>query len=292
MERNTGQRAIREKCTQEQSKRSGQARLVYVKDTNGYDRLVSDPFHPPNLFKVWARLCLFGKGVRYSEESSSLCCCVSDFSSWARSVWLGPFFACAILMQCSCRVDLSWSLINSLQLEGCASNNVRWSPMPLFASSLVSHKRSSPLAAHFQESGHFLVVFSFHVPDLLSLFLHIAFLLEVVCCLSWTEAATCETNSLECGWKFPITKARLLTLTQTWKQTKGESSRLRPARLYCGEIWTCKPGLWTEHVRRHFNTSLACRHVVIYTPAHTQTHTHAHTHTQDSGEDKLEWTVE
>ena len=32
MDWNTGERAIREKKTQEQSKRSGQARLVYVKD--------------------------------------------------------------------------------------------------------------------------------------------------------------------------------------------------------------------------------------------------------------------
>ena len=52
-------------------------------------------------------------------------------------------------------------VLNSLQLEGCAFNDVRWSPMPLFASSFVSHKRSSPLAAHFKESCYFLFVFSF-----------------------------------------------------------------------------------------------------------------------------------
>ena len=50
------------------------------------------------------------------------------------------------------------------------------------------------------------------VLDLLSLFLHIDFLLEADC--SPTAAATCETNSLEYGWKVPIVKARLLTLTQ------------------------------------------------------------------------------
>ena len=50
-----------------------------------------------NLLKVRVQLCLRSK--------------VSDFSSWAPSFWLGSFFACAILMQCSCGVDLSWSLI-------------------------------------------------------------------------------------------------------------------------------------------------------------------------------------
>ena len=55
-------------------------------------------------------------------------------------------------------------VLNSLQLNGCAFNDVRWRtvmPMPLFGSSLVSHKRSSPLAAHIQEPCHFLFVFSF-----------------------------------------------------------------------------------------------------------------------------------
>ena len=55
----------------------------------------------------------------------------------------------------------SFVVLNSLQLEGCAFNDIRWLQMPLFTSLLVSHKRSSPLAAHFCESCRFLFVFSF-----------------------------------------------------------------------------------------------------------------------------------
>ena len=39
--------------------------------------------------------------------------------------------------------------------------------MPLFAGSLLSHRRSSPLAGHFQGSCHFLFLFSFSYIGLL-----------------------------------------------------------------------------------------------------------------------------
>ena len=43
----------------------------------------------------------------------SLCCCLSNSTSLAPSVRLGSFFACTLLMQCSSRMDFSWSLIPS-----------------------------------------------------------------------------------------------------------------------------------------------------------------------------------
>ena len=117
-------------------------------------------------------------------------------------------------------------VLNSIQLEGYTSKDVRWSPMLLFTSSLASHKRSSPLAAHFQESCHFLFVFSFLYTGFAFLFFFVLlFCWRLIAALSWTAAATCcETNSLECEWKFLIVKARLLTLTPTGKRTKDESS--------------------------------------------------------------------
>ena len=79
-----------------------------------------------------------------------LCCCISGFTSWAPSVWLGSIYACAILMQCLISSNLKviqWHMV---------------SPMLFFASSLVSHQRSSLLATtHFQKSCHFLLHFSF-----------------------------------------------------------------------------------------------------------------------------------
>ena len=176
-------------------------------------------------------------------------------SAWALLCLCSPDW----LMQCSCRVDLSWSLIPS-NFADCVFNDVRWSPMPLFASSLVSHQRSSPLAAHFLESCPFLFVFSFsNTGSAFPFSPHCFFLLEVDCCLSRTAAATCcKTNSLEYGWKFLIAKARLLTLTWTWKWEKKMkvaddrcllvsyfNCKVWPAWLYFGEIWTRKLGTWT-----------------------------------------------
>ena len=116
---------------------------------------------------------------------------------------------------------------NSLQLEGCASNNILWSLMLLIASSLGSHKHFSPLASHFQEACHFLFHLSFFIYRIgFPFLLFVAFLLEADSCLSVTAAATCcEMNSLEYGQKFLIAKVRLLTLTQTWKRINDEKSR-------------------------------------------------------------------
>ena len=110
-----------------------------------------------NLLEVRVGPCLLSKGMCCSEELLFLCCCVLKFGSISL-VWA---FLCvcnldAVLMQSGL-----FMFLNSLQLEGCAFNNVRWLLMPLFASLLMSHKRSSPLAAHFQESCHFLFVLSF-----------------------------------------------------------------------------------------------------------------------------------
>ena len=156
---------------------------------------------------------------------------------------------------CLCNLDAvlmhsgPFVVLNSLQLEGCASNDVQWSPIPLFASSLVSHKRSLPLAAHFPEPCHFL--FSLlHIPDLLSIFLCVAFLPAATCC---------ETNSLKYGRKFPIAKVRLLTLTWTWKRTKDESSRRQV--LTCGHLQCVKSGLHSCAFAKYEHASRACGHV-------------------------------
>ena len=91
------------------------------------------------------------------------------------------------------------------------------------------HQWATNALHHWLLTPRSLAIFCFfsllHIPDLLSLFLRIAFLLEVDCCWSRTAAVTCETNSLEYGQKFPIAEARLLTLTPTWKGTQDESSR-------------------------------------------------------------------
>ena len=108
------------------------------------------------------------------------------------------------------------------------------------------------------------------------------FLLEADCCLSWTAAATfCEMNSLEYGWKFLITKVRLLTLNRTWKQIEDESSRwlvftrvqfrcvksgLHGCALAKYEHASRGSELLTEYARRHLNMPLACGRVIIYTP--------------------------
>ena len=179
-------------------------------------------------------------------------------------------------------------------------DDVQWSPMPLFASSLVTHKCSSPLAAHFQESCHFLFVFSFSSSGF-------AFPFSLRCffaggCYQTAAATCCEMNSLEHGWKFPIAKARLLTLTQTWKQTKDESSGRYV--FTCVRFWSVKSGLHSctlakyEHAsrawesvnpnaRRHFNTPLACGRVVIYIPVYLkQLSDHSHS---ESNIPKAEW---
>ena len=59
----------------------------------------------------------------HSWKSSSPRLLKSSFISMAWAI-----LCCAILMQCSCRVDLSWSF-NSLQLESCALNDIRWCTM-------------------------------------------------------------------------------------------------------------------------------------------------------------------
>ena len=100
--------------------------------------------------------------------------------------------------------------------------------------------------------------------------------------LTAAAATYCETNSLDYGRKFPIAKARLLTLTQTRKQAKDECSRrqsgylcpismckVRPARLWRNvDTPAGSVNLLTEHARRHFNTPLACGHVVIFSPGY------------------------
>ena len=158
--------------------------------------------------------------------------------------------------------------------------------LSVFASSLVSHQRSSPLATHFRSLAIFCFFSLFRILlDLLSFFLHVAFffffLLEADCCLSGTAATCCETNSLKYGQKFWITKARILILTHTWKRKKmkvaDEKSPLVsefdvkcPANTvaFWGNMKTpAGPvNLLAEYTWRHFNTLLAWGHVVIYTP--------------------------
>ena len=122
-------------------------------------------------------------------------------------------FAWALL--CLCNLDAAFMQSGSL-----------WSLIPsnwkvVHPSMYDDHRcHSSPhrysLAAHFQESCHFLFLFSFSYTGFAFLFFSaLLFLLETDCCLSRTAAATCESNSLEYGRKFLIAKARLLTLTWT-----------------------------------------------------------------------------
>ena len=95
--------------------------LIY-KDTNRCNELVSD--HKSSFISLaWALLCLHNFDAMYMQS-------------------------------------VSFIVLNSLQHEGCASSDI-WMPMLLFTSSLVSHKRSSHLAAHIQESCYFLFPFSF-----------------------------------------------------------------------------------------------------------------------------------
>ena len=117
----------------------------------------------------------------------------------------------------------------------------------------------------------FSVSFLFFVLDLLSFFLRVDFLLEANCCLSQTAAATCcEMNLLEYGWKFPITKARLLSYW-SWLGHGSEQKMEVADSVFlclismCKAIWKRQPGVLTEFTRCHLNMPLACGHVVIYT---------------------------
>ena len=95
----------------------------------------------------------------------------------------------AILMQCSCRVDLSWFLIPSnLKVvhrttyddwRCCSAPHRQWATNALHHWLLTS--RSLALLC---------LLSLFYIPDLFSFFLCVAFLLEADCCLSRTAAAT------------------------------------------------------------------------------------------------------
>ena len=122
-------------------------------------------------------------------------------------------------------------VLNSLQLAGCAFNDVRWRTMIADASlRIIISEPQTVFTTGCSLPGvlPFSVCFLFFIYRIcFPFFSSLLFFLDVGCCLSRTAAAVtcCETNSLEYGWKFPIAKTMLLTLTQAWKQTKDESCR-------------------------------------------------------------------
>ena len=97
---------------------------------------------------------------------------VNNFTSQAPSVWFGPFFACAILMQCSCRVSLSWSLIPSnLKVVIQQHTLIADASLRLIVTMLVSHFLHHWLLT--SRSPAIFCLFSlFRIPNLLSYFLH------------------------------------------------------------------------------------------------------------------------
>ena len=97
-------------------------------------------------------------------------------------------------------------------------------------------------------------------------FFCIAFLPEADCCLSRITAATCcETNLLEYGQNFLMVKARLLTSTQTWTQTKDESSYLCPI-LMC-KVWPgCTLAKYEHASQMHEHVNPICPTSFQHTP--------------------------
>ena len=91
-----------------------EVKTTAYKNTNTCDKLVSD-FPSPSLIYLKSKYGLTfvtrACTVRKNQLLSLLL--QSDFTSLAPSVLIGSFFSCAILMQCSCKVDLLWSLIPS-----------------------------------------------------------------------------------------------------------------------------------------------------------------------------------
>ena len=168
-------------------------------------------------------------------------------------------------MQCWC--SGLFVVLNSFQLGGCAYNNVWWSPMLLFTSSLVSHKRSSPLVAHFQESCHFLFLFSFFIYRICFPFSqHCFFCWRLIAsCLSQTAAAKCcETNTqTKYGWKFLIVKVRLLTLTRTWKWKKKKKRKKKVAPGVFTYVWfqCVESGPYSCALAQYEHASRAREHV-------------------------------
>ena len=132
----------------------------------------------------------------------------------------------AVFMQ-----SVPFVVLNSLQLEGCAFNDVWWCTMIADAALRLIVSEPQTLfttACSIQGVLPFSVCFSFSYTGFVffNFFSTLLFCWRLIAALSRTAAATfCETNLLEYGRKFPIAKARLLTLTRTWKRTKDERSR-------------------------------------------------------------------
>ena len=126
----------------------------------------------PRLVSCWQSMCC------WEECNNLLCLLLRKWLHKLASISLAWVLFCLWNLDAMFMQSGPFMVLNSLQLEGCASNNIRWSLMLLFALSLVSHKRSSPLAVHFQESCHFLFAFSFS-------YARFAFLFPLRCFFCW-----------------------------------------------------------------------------------------------------------
>ena len=143
----------------------GKSKLYHIRTQtlNRCDKLVweSSPLPPSPIYSKSAYSLAFLARTCAVWKTHLLSLLLCKWLHELGSVSLAWVFLClrnldAVLVQSGAFV-----VLNSFQLEGCASNDVRWSPVPLFASSLASHQCSSPLATHLQESCHFLFLFLF-----------------------------------------------------------------------------------------------------------------------------------
>ena len=212
----------------------------------------------------------------------SLCRCVSHFSSGAPSVWLGPFFVFTILKQRSCRVGLSWALAYfpptwRLCIKWCT---ISTAPLCLIGSeSQTLFTTGCSLQGILQCSVSFLCfIYRICFP----------FFSMLLFCWRLIAAPAEQLQRHVVKWiRSSMDGNSRLRKRSYWPWLEhGGQQKMKVADDKCllvSDFDACsqarmivlrwnmnKPAgpmnMLTEYAPCHFNTPVACRHVIIYTP--------------------------